>query len=147
MTDEDFRKTRIKGEKAELRVIEWLKEEHPGLKKIEGYCKGYDLEDSFGYRVEVKLDLASERTGNIGLEYQYKGSLSGIGVTIANDWVHIFYYKNKWIYMIANVLDLKNFIRSNWGCFKVVNGGDDNLAKIILIKKEWVVENFTTYII
>jgi hypothetical protein len=62
----------------------------------EGRFKGYDFRMDkrhtdcgfFESRYEVKHDIASERTGNVAIEYEYKGYPSGIFTSVA-DWYAI----------------------------------------------------------
>lgn len=145
MTDEDFRKTRIKGEKAQARAIEWLKGEHPTIRSVEGDVSGYDLIDDNGYKVEVKLDLASINTENIAIEFSSMGKKSGLAITTADDWVHIFNYMGRWVYVVANVLDLKSFIGNNWSYLHKVDGGFNKYSKMVLVPKSLVVENFNYF--
>lgn len=142
MTDEDFRKTRIKGEKAQARAIEWLKGEHPTIRSVGGDVSGYDLIDDNGYKVEVKFDSLSENTGNVAIEFSSMDKPSGIEVTIANDWLHIFKYQNKWVYVLVPVSTLRAFIRSNEQFLPVTNGGFKNYSKMILIPKNIMANNF-----
>lgn len=145
MTDEDFKKTRTLGEKAQARAIEWLKEEHPTIRSVEGDVSGYDLIDDLGYKVEVKFDNASANTENIAIEFSSMDKPSGIAVTVSDDWLHIFNYQGRWVYTLINVLDLKSFIRSNWNLLTITTGGFKNYSKMVLIPKEWIVDNFTAY--
>lgn len=139
--DEDLKQ----GERAEFAILRTLKRQHPELKKIKGYEKGFDLSDGV-YSVEVKYDKESVKTGNIAMEILYKTFPSGISSTRAIDWVHIYYYKG-WGYSIANVSELKRFIKANIAYFRIVVGGDNMDSKIVLLPCQIVANNFGFYLI
>jgi len=93
---------------------------------------------------EAKVEIKTERdiwqeTGNLVFEFRCRGKPSGISVTQADWWVHLLSKDNQIVAgYIWSVPTLKNFLRTAYktptqlGC-KVVNGGDDNLAEIIVV--------------
>lgn len=137
-----FSQTKKLGEMAELRVKWWLREEHPTLRKIEGEFSGYDLIDDEGYKVEVKLDLESSNTGNIAIEYSSMGKKTGIAITTADDWVHIFSYQNRWLYLVVGVGELKEFLANNWNTLRKTSGGYKGYSMMVLVPTELVVKEF-----
>ena len=102
--------------------------------------KGYDISaiNKNGKQIlfEVKNDIKSARTGNIAIEFEYKQMPSGINSTNSNFWVSI---GTNEIYIIK-VVKLKEMI-NNQLYFRVVNGGDGNLAKMYLFKKNIIKDN------
>ncbi len=132
------------GLKAERAVIKRLQKEMPTLKQVQ-VGSDYDLIDDDGYTIEVKYDKLSERTGNVGIEYLYKGKDSGLSATKAMEWVHIFFLDGEWVFARIPVSKLKSYIRSNWEYIKKVDGGDDLLAKMALISSDDFANTFSYY--
>jgi len=93
---------------------------------------------------QAKVEVKTERdtwatTGNAVFEYECRGRKSGIAVTTADFWVHVFRLGD--VPTMAIVLpteDLKDYLRAvhanpdAYGC-RLVSGGDDNAAKVILV--------------
>ncbi len=75
-----------KGVEAELRVLRELQQRYPDASKVEGDHSAFDLEVPGQFTVEVKFDPASQRTGNIVVEY-YHRKVSGLHVSTADWWV------------------------------------------------------------
>jgi hypothetical protein len=121
------------GIRAQNFIIKQLEKEYGKMKSSEGNFKDYDLINDKNYTFEVKFDLLSRETGNVGIEYSCNNQKSGISATKANGWIHIYFLDNRWVYSKMDVTELKNFIKENWDYFKKVVGGDGNRAKIILI--------------
>jgi hypothetical protein len=86
--------------------------------------------------LEVKNDVMARKTGNIALEYYNSKSnkASGITATKANWWVH----KVNGELWTVQVPVLINFTK-NVSPVRIVNGGGDNNADIMLYK----IESFT----
>jgi hypothetical protein len=93
---------------------------------------------------QAKVEVKTERdtwatTGNAVFEYECRGRKSGIAVTTADFWVHVFRLGD--VPAMAIVLpteDLKDYLRAvhanpaAYGC-RLVSGGDDSAAKVILV--------------
>ena len=73
------------GIEAELKVLRQLRKKYPDAYKIEGKHSEYDLVAPGQFTVEVKFDPASQRTGNVVVEY-YHGKASGLHVSTADWW-------------------------------------------------------------
>lgn len=80
--------------------------------------------------LEVKTDFLAEKTGNIAVEYESWGKPSGIAVTKARHWV--FVIPNK-IALFVETTRLKEIARRYYQDGKVVNGGDLDKSKMVLI--------------
>lgn len=145
MRDEDFAVVTELGEKAQKKAVKWLNAEFPTMKSVKGKVSGYDLIDDNGYKFEVKFDMLSKKTNNIAIEIRSNGFVSGLSVTTSDEWLHIFFYKNKWVYFRCKVLDLKRFVKSNFQYLQTTRGGYNNLSEMVLVPKEWVAENFGTH--
>ena len=78
-------------------------------------------------RVEVKTDRLATTTGNIFIEYEYKGRPSGLEVSKA-EYYSIVIPQTKSIFMILTTR-LKDLVK---GC-RVVYGGDNNMSKGYLL--------------
>jgi len=119
------------GERAERFVIEQLKKEMPTLKKIKGYNPDFDLTDINGHTIEVKLDVKSQETGNIGIEYRHRGKPSAISTSKASEWI-IIYFRNKWKYIRVNTGDLRAYIKSNWEYLHKIKGEGDKSSLVLI---------------
>lgn len=77
------------GEAAERLVADYLlRTTHKVVHKAMGNFPDYDLIGD-GVTYEVKNDRRAKQTGNIAIEYEYKGEHSGIRKTKAQMWVHL----------------------------------------------------------
>lgn len=72
----------------------------------------YDIiDDSTGLKYEVKYDYSSGNTDNVAIEIGTKNKPTGLSISLASYWVHIWWDKNIVMYNIVAVYMLKNFIR------------------------------------
>lgn len=81
-----FAEDLAKGILAELRLLKELQKKYPDAHRIDGYHAEYDLEVPGKFTVEVKFDPASQRTGNIVIEYFHR-KVSGLHRSTADWWV------------------------------------------------------------
>ena len=93
---------------------------------------------------QAKVEVKTERdvwltSGNAIFEYRSRGKPSGIAVTQADYWMHLF--KEKDITIMAfmfRTLELKEFLRlvfrnpSTYNA-RICKGGDDNTSNVILL--------------
>jgi hypothetical protein len=111
----------------------------------------FDLDLKFGQDYEQKLEdllknkgkieVKTERdiwktTGNIAIEIRCRGKASGISVTKADWWFHILSYKDEIKGMICVPVDeLKSMCKAMLvgKIARIVKGGDDNEAQMILV--------------
>lgn len=75
-----------RGIESELKVLRDLQQRYPEARKIQGKHSEYDIEVPDQFTVEVKFDPASQRTGNVVIEY-YHRKVSGLHVSTADWWV------------------------------------------------------------
>tara|TARA_R110002020_G_scaffold472428_1_gene700459 strand:+ start:316 stop:708 length:393 start_codon:yes stop_codon:yes gene_type:complete len=87
-----------------------------------------------------KIEVKTERdkwmeTGNICIEFQCRGKPSGIAVTQAKWWTHVLADGDDTVCMLMFPTDkLKEIARKHVvNKAKVVDGGDDNLSKMVLL--------------
>ena len=82
-------------------------------------------------KVEVKHDFIVSRTGNVAIEFSYRGRPSGISTTKATHWLIILdgeYYKGD-ICILISVERLRQIARA---C-NTIDGGDDNASAMYLV--------------
>lgn len=117
------------GEMAEDLVKEAL-DSHWGtrLMKAEGFFKPWDFMDG-ERRVEVKLDRLVGKTGNIAIEYEFRGKPSGVKATRATHWAYLLGME-VWL---CDIQSLLKWLRDNHGRCKKVGGGDNGSSKMLLL--------------
>tara|TARA_Y100001963_G_scaffold66303_1_gene92411 strand:- start:580 stop:975 length:396 start_codon:yes stop_codon:yes gene_type:complete len=121
--------------------------------------KNFDIDLDFGKKGEKlileifegnsSIEVKTERdkwldTGNLVIEYRYKGNPSGISVTKAKWWIHILMLNGKMKFsFIFPVSVLKRKIKSMLadGTARTTMGGDDNMSSLILVPIKGVIKN------
>ena len=131
------------GAQAEKYIVGQLATHHKGLRRVKVKSKDYDLVAADGYTAEVKFDILSQKTHNIGIEYECSGKKSGIACTKAMDWVHIYKLGNDWVYSVVSTNDLKSFLKSNWEFLSKVKGGDNSASRMVLVPTLDFVDTFS----
>jgi len=129
------------GERAQNYIISLLKNEYKDIRSSKGSVKEYDLISSSGYSAEVKFDIMSKETGNIGIEYKCNQKPSGISATTAVEWIHIF-YAGEWMYLRIATKTLQNFLKSNWNHLTKAIGGDGDRAELFIIPVDTIINQF-----
>jgi hypothetical protein len=90
-----------------------------------------------GETIEVKADKAWHTTGNVAVEFRFRGRPSGISTTEAKWWCTTLTNKKnpKEVDMIIlwEVGKLKAYLKKNWQEFKKVGAGYRKASKILLI--------------
>ena len=139
----NFKKDILKGENGENEIKEIL--ESFGFKYI-GNCKNnqFDLIMEYNrvpYTYEIKTDTYLD-TGNLVVEIESRGKLSGISVTNAD--YFLTYFRNKKEIWTIKTDSLKELIKEN--NFFLKNGGDKGSnTKFYIIKKEKFKSHFQVY--
>jgi len=114
---------------------------------MNGYNPNFDLDLKFGEfgeklieslfkdkgKIECKRDRKTKDTGNVAVEFRYRGKPSGIAVTKA-DWYCFIITDNVIITIKTDVL--KDIARGFYRLGSVVKGGDDDASDMILIPIE-----------
>lgn len=131
----NFQKDLRYGKRGEKFFLKKIKQKYNDAYIESGYCKGYDIVvPSAGICIECKLDRLSPLTGNIAIEYEDKGSLSGIDSTQADFWGLVFGSKEDgrtdWYWTLINTNKLKWLCRD---AGRKAVGGDNREAKMYLI--------------
>lgn len=90
--------------------------------------------------IEVKADQLVGKTGNLFVEFQDHGKLSGINTTTAKNYCFVFDCDgyNAEVSILISTERLKKIIRLYNP--KIVLGGDDKAVRGYLIKKSWLIE-------
>lgn len=91
-------------------------------------------------RVEVKTERDTwASTGNAVFEYECRGKPSGIAVTEADYWVHIFRLGDRNLFsLVLDTIQLKEWLRMAYKApdsfgVRLALGGDDNASRVILV--------------
>lgn len=87
------------------------------------------LADILTGKIEVKTDFISYKTGNVAVEIECRGLPSGISLTEAPYWAFILWEERSIV--IVKTSKLRALIKDR----PTIMGGDDNMSKIVLIKK------------
>lgn len=110
--------------------------------------KKFDIDLAYGLQAEndlynrivgSKIELKTERdywykTGNIAIEYEYRGQPSGIAVTEAEFWCHELRKDCRTMAYVLTPTDiLKKIARAYYAKNGAVIGGDNKWSKFILI--------------
>jgi hypothetical protein len=82
-------------------------------------------------RIEVKTDRIAHITGNVAVEYRYRGRPSGIATTEADYWAFILYDMTTIIMVPTD--KLKAIARQKYKQDQITLGGDENASEMILI--------------
>ena len=83
-----------------------------------------------GKRVEVKNDQKAHITGNVFIEYESRGKLSGISTSEAEYYCLVIMGKR---FILIESNELKKLCRKYIGTNRDVKGGDSNTSKGILL--------------
>ena len=145
MGNYNFKKDLPEGQKAEKEAIEKLKKYY-SIDRDDDFqiCNTTDFDIkivSKNISFEVKNDLMAERTGNVAIEYESRGKLSGISVTKADFWI----YKFTGLFFMFETEKIKRELLVNQNFHKKVTGGDyGSNTKMYLVKvnefKTWGIE-------
>lgn len=112
------------------------------------YPKGWDIDLEYGLRgesmvqsvlqnktkIEVKTDRMAHTTGNIAVEYQYRGYPSGISTTESDMWAFVLYKAD--LIIFVSTKQLKEIARKYYKQGRITKGGDDNESHMVLIPIE-----------
>jgi hypothetical protein len=123
---------------------------------MNGYNPKWDIDLKFGEAGEnwilllgsnkSKIEVKTERddwvkTGNIAIEFQFKGNPSGIAKTTADWWIHLLALGGEVkAAFVLPVPALRQFVFVNAinRQFKIVTGGDNKDSDLILVPIEMI---------
>jgi hypothetical protein len=146
MPNYDFNKDLPIARKTERQIANYLVEK--GMTFVsECNNSDYDLlmkrPDGSNFTVEIKEDFTCERTGNVGVESESWGRLSGISVSKADYYLYKVHEPNgqKNMYLIRTS-KLKKMIERNLWFREVVGGDPGSNSRNYLFKLNVVKDNF-----
>lgn len=84
-----------------------------------------------GQKIEVKTDRMAHKTGNIAIEFQCRGRLSGIATSEADYWAFVL-NDNKFVLFIKTDI-LRAIARLYYEKGFIKKGGDDKASDMIVI--------------
>ena len=85
-------------------------------------------------KLEVKYDKIASKTGNVVIEYESRNKLSGISITQADYYCYIIANTQcDDIYILIAVDKLKALCRKYYTMNKIINVGDNNTSKAVII--------------
>lgn len=126
-------------QKTEAEVAQLIMKLNQNITKVK-YCKNGDYDLLLIYKnghtktVEIKEDFYCQRSGNVALEYECRGKLSGISTTKANIIMYKVHMNNIVCFHACTASKLKESIR-NRRYFRDVVGGDvGSNTKMLLYK-------------
>jgi len=123
---------------------------------MNGYNPNWDIDLKFGEAGEnwilllgsdkSKIEVKTERddwvrTGNIAIEFQFKGNPSGIAKTTADWWIHLLALGGEVkAAFVLPVPALRQFVFVNAinKQFRIVTGGDNKDSDLILVPIEMI---------
>ena len=86
----NFDKDLEEGHGGEEIVLKHVRAKYPKAHRVGGYFPDYDIiVPEVGTTLEVKYDVAVERTGNYFIETEYNGKRCGIDATKADYWAEV----------------------------------------------------------
>jgi len=130
-----------RGKKIEEKHLAIIQKTYPDAYMIDGYCKEWDIWiPSINIGIEVKADLMSQSTGNIGIEISYNGKPSALSTTKAKYW--IFDTGVDTIY--AGVDDLKELVDKSKDRLRTFTAKGDSHPKDAYLIKQKYIENVKT---
>lgn len=128
MLHQKFKDQLKQGHHYELEALKYF--EYTSYIQAHGNVKGYDLILDGTTKLEVKSEILASLTGNMAIEYEYKGNPSGVNCSECNFWVHFVVKKDGthdcYIFPIDK---LKELVKN---CRQVV-GGDGYNSKMYLL--------------
>lgn len=108
--------------------------------------KDYDLKNKItGKTYEIKADRKAKGTGNLFVEFEFKGEDSGINATKADYWIH-YITETDDVKKAKKYLKIKRKVLIqliNKNNFQVRKGGDNYLARGFLVPIEEVKKYIT----
>jgi hypothetical protein len=115
----------------ELEFAELLKVLYPENQVLVtvGYDTTFDVKCG-SWTYELKTDYLFEKTGNVAIEYRYKGNPSGLFSSVAN----YFVIEIPKSYIVIERKLFIEWLREHHQELKKVYGGDNNQSQLILIK-------------
>lgn len=130
----NFKRDLSRGTKVEDFVLQKIKNKYPEARRINGYCKEYDIWiPEINQGIEVKYDPKSNETGNIVIEIEMGGKPSALSTTQASQWV---FYDGKSLVSIEPRVIKECIYRNQLRLVTFTGPGDDKSKKVYLVPKD-----------
>jgi len=142
---ENWNRKLEEGEKVQNEFMNLISSVYPDVCIYEdGKSKYADiLIPSSNTSLEVKFDVLSDVTGNLAIEYQFRGKPSGIWASSAD----YFVIAHKDNFYLFNRLALFDWLVINKDWTKKVKGGDDMASCLILVPKRELVNRAFCFVL
>lgn len=140
-TTYDFKKDLALGKRGEYFVLGEIRGKYPMSQVVNRQFKGYDIYvPETKTKIECKFDRLSIKTGCVAIEYEYKGSPSGIDGTDADVWALIFYDKDSecWVWGFIAKESLKHLCNTRG---KEASGGQNRHSNMYLLNTKHLVNS------
>jgi hypothetical protein len=143
----DFKKDLPIAQKTEQQVADLFNENVKDLIFLE-HCNNSDYDLKFKYHnreitFEIKEDFTCEKTGNIGVEYECRGKLSGISISKAVYYIYKIHRPDGKIGLyIIHTNKLKKMIEDKLWFRKVIGGDKGSNSKNYLFRLDVIEEKF-----
>lgn len=124
------------GHRAEEYILEKLQLLYPTMRSIKVKNVDYDLIDDNKTSVEVKLDIKSQETGRVAIEYMHRGKPSGISISKATLWVLIYYLEDEWVWTFMETDLLRKYIKKNHAKYNRYIGDGDKSSLLFIDASE-----------
>lgn len=133
------------GQEAEIKFCEYLIMKGCKVVRTFGMNSDFDVgvygENYITNTYEIKSDLLFPKTGNLAIEYAFKGDLSGVSTTNADYWVQAIITPLKAKFYVLEVSGFKDWLKQNKEYLKTTKGGDNEESQMILVKPSDIVNN------
>jgi len=129
-----FKRDLSRGAKVEDFVLQKIKNKYPEARRINGYCKEYDIWiPEINQGIEVKYDPKSNETGNIVIEIEMGGKPSALSTTKASQWI---FYDGKSLVSIEPRVIKECIYRHQLRLVTFTGPGDEKSKRVYLVPKE-----------
>ena len=129
-----FKRDLSRGAKVEDFVLQKIKNKYPEARRINGYCKEYDIWiPEINQGIEVKYDPMSNQTGNIVIEVEMGGKRSALSTTKASQWI---FYDGKSLVSIEPRVIKECIFTHQIRLVTFIGPGDMNSKKAYLVPKD-----------
>jgi len=119
--------------------------------KTYGMNKDFDVatyeDDRILDTYEIKYDFLYSKTGNLAIEYLFKGSRSGILATKAKYWVEMVKTPTMSKFYVLENKGFREWLKINKSYLQTTRGGDNLESSLILLKPSTIVNNYWCEII
>ena len=131
----DFTKDFPIAKATEAQMAKYLTEQHdmtficrvddiPGVRLSDFDIKMQFNSNKKDVTIEIKEDFSCKRTGNVGVEFECRGKLSGISISKSDLYLYKVHQPNGKIGVYITQTDILKQMIADKRYFRIVNGGD-----------------------